>query len=110
MQPHVAPFVRELCHLPHCVLFLLFSGAASVNDRYVCHIPLINDNYRLLMASLFIFVGITQIQRVIARDWVMHVQVFFNSRLQLSLRTFACASLVHLCVHCCHLHPMPCII
>lgn len=49
------------------------------------------------MASLFIFVGITQIQRVIARDWVMHVQVFFNSHLQLSLRTFACASLVHLC-------------
>lgn len=30
---------------------------------------------RLLMGSLFVFVGVTQIQRVIARDWVLHVQV-----------------------------------
>ncbi len=30
---------------------------------------------RLLMASLFLFVGATQIQRVVARDWVLHVQV-----------------------------------
>ena len=30
---------------------------------------------RLLMGSLFVFVGVTQMQRVIARDWVLHVQV-----------------------------------
>ena len=27
------------------------------------------------MGSLFVFVGVTQMQRVIARDWVLHVQV-----------------------------------
>lgn len=49
---------------------------------------------RLLMASLFIFVGVTQIERVIARDWVLHVQVLLENIYQ---KTSGHGVALHLC-------------